>query len=50
MNSQFNYATFVELFLKSDEGPEPYAVSQSVPPAATATEPVTVDNALSPPA
>lgn len=48
MNSQFNYATFVELFLKSDEGPETYGISQSVPPAAT--EPVAVDNVLSPPA
>lgn len=48
MNSQFNYATFVELFLKSDEDHEPYGVSQSVPPAAT--EPVAADNVLSPPA
>lgn len=45
MNSQFNYATFVELFLKSDEAHEPYGVSQSVPP-----EPVVADNELSPPA
>jgi len=48
MNSQFNYATFVELFLKIDQDFEPCAVSQSVPPAAT--EPVTVDKVLSPPA
>jgi len=28
MNSQFNYSTFVELFLKLDEGQVPSALSQ----------------------
>ncbi|TDY02516.1 hypothetical protein EDC23_0891 [Thiohalophilus thiocyanatoxydans] len=48
MNSQFNYATFVELFLKSDQTAESYVVNQFEPPATT--EPVATDNVVSPPA
>lgn len=34
MNSQFNYATFVDLFLKCDEQQEPCGIGQPAPPAA----------------
>ncbi|MGD8408348.1 MAG: hypothetical protein PVG50_07450 [Thiohalophilus sp.] len=40
MNSQFNYAGFVELFLESDDDHEPYGVSQ-VSPSQTPSEPET---------
>ena len=51
MNSQFNYATFVELFLKTDDEHAPSALSQC--PAADLTEKIAepgLDNPISPPA
>lgn len=33
MNSQFNYSTFVELFLESSLEHEPHGLEQSAPPA-----------------
>ncbi|MDZ7804547.1 hypothetical protein [Thiohalophilus sp.] len=51
MNSQFNYATFVELFLKSDDEPAPPAFSPcpAIDRIETIAEPGT-DNPVSPPA
>lgn len=38
MNNQFNYATFVELFLKRDEERETVAISQHPPPVSVPSE------------
>lgn len=49
MNSQFNYATFVEMFLESNEDHEPYGVSTPGPQSANPLETEQENLPLSPP-
>jgi len=50
MNSQFNYSTFIEMFLQSDDEHEPYGVAQSVAPQQPQSlEAAQDDGSVSPP-
>ncbi|MGD8547823.1 MAG: hypothetical protein PVJ10_07630 [Thiohalophilus sp.] len=50
MNSQFNYSTFIEMFLQSDDEHEPYGVAQSATPQHPRTlETAEDDVSVSPP-
>lgn len=49
MNTQFNYATFVDMFLDSNEDHEPYGVSTFPPRPGNPTEGERDDLPISPP-